>query len=195
MAIFKFSAPKKNHYSDFCVKFIYCFHSYLTQYADSDNINYTLYYQFFKGIAMVPFKWADSSCLEKKQKWWPRTQTVITKERATPRRWSKEQKDVSQTMRWFSINNDMLIRYGWWAISRMHLLIKISFQFVFLRYEKNKESKLLETYKKLPWRNGDVLRVAKKKNNTRTCAHTRHYLTSYYELDIGKMIPCIIIAV
>ena len=73
--------------------------------------------------------------------------------------------------------------------------LKISFQFVFLRYEKNKKSKLLETYKKLPWRNGDVLRVAKKKNNTRTCAHTRHYLTSYYELDIGKMIPCIIIAV
>ena len=95
------------------------------------NINYTLCYQFFKGIAMVPFKWADSSCLEKKQIWWPRTQTVITKERTTPRRWSKEQKVVSQTMRWFSINNDMLIRYGWWARSRMHLLIKISFQFVF----------------------------------------------------------------
>ena len=109
----------------------YCFHSYLTQYADSDNINYTLYYQFFKGIAMVPFKWADSSCLEKKQNWWPRTQTVITKERANTRRWSKEQNVVSQTMQWFSINNDMLIRYGWWARSRMHLLIKISFQFVF----------------------------------------------------------------
>ena len=159
------------------ILFIYCFHSYLTQYADSDNINYTLYFQFFKGIAMAPFKWADSSYLEKKQNWWPRTQTVITQERATPRRWSKEQKVVSQTMRWFSINNDMLIRYGWWARSRMHLLIKISFQFVFWDMKKTKNRRFSTLEK---------LRCAKQHNTWTSIStvsrHTMNWISGKWYL-------------